>query len=339
VPPAPPNLDALPPRPGGARGVAPARSRVRKVVWLMLGAAAALYLLSGIYFVQPNERAVVRQFGRIAALDRSVPPGLHYALPWPLARVDRPKTTDIRRVFVGLPPSQRDAIARGDAQAMAASPASDILTGDVNILKVTMAVQYQVADPAAYVCATVSPDRLVFDAVQGAMLDLLAVAPVDEALTTGKVALQNDTLARSQALLDQYSAGVRLIAANVETIEPPQAIVTTFKDVASARQDAAKAVDRSRAESDRTVARARGDAAQSRESAASYSQTRVSRARGEADRFLAMLTEYRRAPQVTRDRLRIQTFERLLGKVRTYILDNQPGEPPANLRIIEPGRR
>jgi len=300
-----------------------------------------VYAASGFYFVQPDERGVVRWFGRVPYAQRMPPygvgPGLHYALPWPVCRVDVPKTTVFRRVLVGMPPELRDAISRGETWAMRASPASDVFTGDVNILKVTMAVQYQVVDPVAYLLATEDPDELVRVTVQGVLIEKLAELPVDRALTVAKSQLENDTRQCAQELLDAYGCGVRLIPqlTNLESIEPPRAVINAFKDVVSAKKDGEKAIDDAIAEANRILPQARGDAAQILEEAQGYYQTRVKRARGEAESFLNLLAEYRLAPGVTADRLRLQTFEKVLAKVRKVIVDNKPGDPPTRIRIID----
>ena len=314
------------------------RRCLRNVILALLG-ILVVYALFGFYFVQPDERGVVRWFGRVPESQQVPPhgvgPGLHYAPPWPICRLDVPKATVVRRVFVGMLPEQREAIAQGDTEAMRASPKSDVFTGDVNILKVTMAVQYKLADPVAYLFASADPDKLVRVAVQGVLIEELAELPVDEALTVAKAKLENDTYGRAQSLLDAYGCGVQLVATNLESIEPPRAIASAFKDVVGAKKDGEKAVDEAIAEANRILPRARGDAAQVLEEARAYYQTRVSRARGETDRFLNLLAEYRRAPGVTGDRLRLQTFERVLAKVRKIIVDSKPGEKPTRIRIID----
>lgn len=293
------------------------------------------YLASGVYLVQPDERGVVRWFGRVPVGSRKVPPGVHYALPWPLCRVDRPKTMEVRRVYVGLRPEEKEAIAAGGFDAMIASQISDMLTGDVNILKVTMVVQYQIADAVAYLFAVDEPDKLVRDTVQSVLIERLAGLPVDEALTVAKTRLQAETLEQSQRLLESYGCGVVLVAANLESIEPPQAINPAFQDVVSAKKDGEKAVDRAAAESNRILPRARGDASTIREEAEAYRRSRVSSARGEADRFLSVLAEYVRNKDVYEQRLLLQTLETVLPRIRTYVLDNLPGHAPTNIKLIE----
>lgn len=314
------------------------RRRVRTIITLALLGALVAYAATGFYFVQPDERGVVRWFGRVpdSQLAYGVAPGLHYTLPWPCCRVDCPQITVVRSVFVGMDPQQREAIARGETWAMQASPASDTFTGDVNILKVTMAVHYKVNNPVAYLLATEDPDELVGVAVQGVLIDELAALPVDGALTNAKAKIEFNTQQRAQRLLEEtYGSGVQLVGTNLESIEPPRAIVSAFKDVVSAKKDGESAIDRAVAEANRILPRARGDAAQILEEARGYYETRVSRARGEADSFLNLLAEYRRAPGVTENRLRLQTFEKVLAKVRKVIVDNKPGETPAKIRIID----
>ncbi|GAG13539.1 unnamed protein product, partial [marine sediment metagenome] len=133
-------------------------------------------------------------------------------------------------------------------------------------------------------------------------------------------------------------AGVLLTAANLESIDPPRAIIAAFQDVVSAKKDGERAVDRAVAEQNRILARARGDAVRIREEALGYAHTRVSQARGEAASFLSVLTEYRKDPKVFRQRLLLETLETILPDIRTYILDQKPTDPPTRVKIIETER-
>jgi membrane protease subunit HflK len=315
-------------------GVGPQRW-YRSAVLVAVLAVAVAYFGAGFYFVQPNERGVVRWFGHIPDSQKRVEPGLHYALPWPICRVEKPKTTEVRRVYVGLHPDVRGAIARGDIQAIAASPRTDMLTGDINILKVTLVVQYQVCDPAAYLTGAEDPDGLVRNTVQAMLIETLAGLPVDRLLTTAKVELQTKTLSQSQALLDRYGCGVRLVATELESTDPPSAVAEAFNEVVSAKKNGEQAVDQATARANTVLPRARGEASRIRQEAEAYRLGVVNRARGDANRFLQLLAEYRKAPGVTADRLRLETFDQILPNVRVYVLDNKEGDRPTNLKIID----
>jgi len=306
--------------------------------WLpgVLAALLLAYLATGFYFVRADERGVVRWFGRPG---RVVQPGLHYALPRPFCEVDRPRTEEIRRVHVGMDPRQRDAIVRGDMDAIIRTSETDLLTGDVNILKVTLVVQYQILDPADYLFETSAPDALVEQVVETILVESLSGLPVDEALTARKAWLQLTVMERSQEVLDGYGTGVRLVSTTFDAITPPRAIVDAFQDVVSASKDAERLIDEAVAGSNNALAEARGLAVESEEAALAYRSTRLGRARGEAARFRSLLTEYRREPEVVRERLLLERMEKVLPRLRTIIVDDPDDGAPTDLRVIDRGER
>ena len=299
----------------------------------MLLIAVLAYLASGIYVVQPEERGLVRRFGRIAQSD--VQPGIHLAFPWPIDRVDKPRTTEVRRVSVGLSPEDAEAIAMGDIAAISRTLDTDILTGDENILKATMVVQYHIADVADDLTGVDDPDRLVRTTVLAILVDLLGGLSVDDALTVAKGPLQTQVALRAQERLDEYGCGVRVLSTDLAAVDPPLAVIDAFKDVASAKKDCERSRDMAIAFRNSLLPQARGQAAEMTEEAEGYRARRINQTRGRADRFLAQLEAYRQAPEVTRDRLRLQTFDRILPRIKTYILDHKPGEPASRLRLVE----
>lgn len=303
---------------------------------VVVGLTLVVWLATGVYFVAPDERGVVRWFGRVPPGLASVSPGVHYALPWPFAVVDTPRTSEVRRVTVGMTLEQREAVANGEIEAIAASPATDMLTGDVNILKVTLVGQYQVADPVAYLFGAATPDQLVHDTLNAALIEKLAGMPVDEALTTGKAALQLQVQQAAQAALDRYGCGVQLVSTTLEAIEPPRAIMKAFQDVVSAKKDGERVIDSATAEASRIVARARGQAAREQAAAEGYAERRVAAARGEAARFESLLAAYRESPAIFRQRLLLQTMEVILPQMKIYVIDEQADDPPTRIRIMEP---
>ena len=316
----------------------PTRSRVRsRVVRRILGALSAIglvaYVASGTYIVQPDERAVVRRFGGIVA--RNVRPGIHWAFPWPIDQVDKPRTTEVRRVIVGLAPEEADEIRLGNIAAITRALETDVLTGDENILKSTMVVQYQISDAAQFLFGTANPNELVRMTVAAVFADLIGGLTVDDALTVGKTLLQSQTLIRAQQRLDEYGCGVSLLSTDLTDVSPPLAVLDSFNDVASAKKDRERSRDQAVAFRNTILPQARGAAAQRVQQAEAYKLRRVNHATGQADRFVAKYEAYRENPVVTRDRIRLEYFERILPRMRTYILDGNPDEPVTRLRLVE----
>lgn len=338
-------------RSGGARGVF-----VASVCALIL---LTVYFATGLFFVQPDERAVVRWFGRVTEASAKLPPGLHYALPWPFCRVDRVRTMEVRRLIIGLPSAGNEmprASSSGDGQLgdtqgepesaasgrqtdtrlkPESSGAYDMLSGDVNILAVTMVVQYQVATPADYLVGTAAPDRLVERTVRSVLIEQLAGMPVDQAFTGAKAGLQFDTLRESQVLLDRFGCGIQLVATNLEAIDPPAEVLPAFQDVVSAKKDGERAEDWAATAAARMLGQARGQSASRLSEAQSYAYSRVSRARGESTRFLSVLGAYRKNPELFRRRYELQALERVLPRLRLFVMDRVAGDAQSTVRIID----
>lgn len=300
----------------------------------ILALAVAAYFAGGFYFVEPDQRAVVRFGGRLTAAE--VPPGPHYAWPWPLGNVVRLQTTQIRRVIVGFDAEARERISRGDVDAMTASPRTDMLSGDTNILKVSLVVQYQVTDPAAFVLRCVAPDELVRVVAQAVLVETLARRPVDELLTGARVDLRDRGREQMQRRLDHYGCGIGLVSVSVQSVEPPQAVIAAFNDVTDARYYHARLVQRAGNEADVAIRAARAQAFERVQAARDYAAQVLARARGEASSFLQQLASYRLAPDVTRQRLLLETLDRVLPSVRTWVLDDGNGRYPVDLRFVEP---
>ncbi len=280
----------------------------------LAGALALLLLIAwfstGVYTVAPDELGLVRRFGRLVA-DR-VPAGMHFALPWPIDRVETPRVTDVKRIEVGW---------RSLGELSSEPRRSDMLTGDENILKVMMMVQYKVSDPAAFRFRTDAPHWLVERAVESALAAKLASMPVDDVLTAAKGEIHRDTLQAAQELLDAYDCGIRLLNADLQQVDPPFPVSDAFKDVASAGRDSQRAIDDAMGYESSVLNSARGEHQQILSRAQSSAKETVDRALGEASRFLALLKEYREAPDVTRARLYLDTMERTLAGMQIVIPD------------------
>jgi membrane protease subunit HflK len=294
--------------------------------WLGLLAAVLLatYLGSGFYVVNADEHAVVRRFGAVAA---RVGPGMHYRLPWPVDRVDVLKTTSVMKIGVGfrLPEKDSDTLE-----------GVELLTGDTNILTVALVVQYVIRDPADYLFELDQPQTLVGTLAESVLTQTVVGMPIDEVLTTGRLAIQAQVKVKTQETLDRYHSGIQISSVNIMNITLDPSVAQAFQDVADAMADREKTQNEARAYANDQIPRARGEADQTVGNAKNYKQQRVAEAIGDTTRFLALLKEYQKAPDVTRSRIYLDAMEKILPKVKLYVIDSQGGRVPVNLRVTAP---
>lgn len=302
---------------------------------LLVGLAllpVVIYILSGVYVVNPGEAAVVRRFG--AVIQPRVEEGLHYRLPWPVDRVDIVNVATVRRESVGVTePSGEDHIHDEPMNKFRA------LTGDTNIIDVEVIVQYQVRDPAAFLFnVNLPPHRLIREAVRGSVTSLIAGLPVDEILTTERQRLQEALRTDAQRRLDAYGSGLVIVSINLQKAYPPDEVAEAFRDVASAGEDKAKVINEAQGHANSVVPEARGEAQKIRAEANAYAAQVVNAAKGAAQAFEAVLAEYRANSKVygeavTLYRYYLETMEQILPRVRVYVVNNDDGGQ-VNLRLI-----
>jgi membrane protease subunit HflK len=275
-------------------------------------AVAAVWALSGIYLVAPDQQAVETLFGKVVA--PRVMPGLHYALPWPIQSVAKLKVRQLQRLVVG------GEIA--DSVLGRTPPlASQFLTGDQNIINMRVVVQYSVSVPADYLFQTQNPAQVVGAAVESELARRVAHRGVDAVLTTEKAAIQEEVRAAAQKLLNDYRAGVALSTINIESVTPPAEAADAFRDVASARADTARIVNDAEGYANDLIPKARGQAQQSLEEAQAYQEKKINEAAGDAARFTQLVAEYSKAAQVTGQRLYLETMEQVLPRIKKVMVD------------------
>ena len=200
---------------------------------------------------------------------------------------------------------------------------SRMLTGDENMVDVNVIVQYRIVDPVHYLFNVRNPDRTVRLAAEAAIRQVVGRKPIDEALTTGKGVIQQETMETLQAILDRYRSGLTIVAVQLQDVNPPKEVSQAFKDVASAREDKNRLINESQGYRNKVIPEARGRVAEIVERATAYRETKVRQARGDAGRFLATLTEYRKAPDITRTRLHLEMIKEIMPSVEKVILDKQ----------------
>jgi modulator of FtsH protease HflK len=286
--------------------------------------AAVGYLATGVVTVNADEQAVVRRFGRVAA---RLGPGIHYRLPWPVDRVDVLKTTSVMKIGVGF------QLPDGEAGGVVGM---EILTGDTNILSVAVALQFVITNPAAYLVDVEAPAALIGPVAESVLTQTVVGMPVDEVLTTGRLAIQERVKSGTQAILDRYGSGIQLVSASIMTIAFDSAVAQAFQDVASASADRENKINEARAYANNVLPKARGEARSMVLAAQSYREQRIAEAVGASTRFVELLKEYSKAPEITRSRLYLEAMEKILPKVKKYVIDSEQGRQPINLRLSPP---
>lgn len=279
------------------------------VVWLVLG-LVGLWLLSGIYIVNPDEEGVVLRFGKY---ERTEGPGPHYALPAPIESVYKPQVTQVLRCEVGFRSTgQATTFRQGELRSVPKE--ASMLTGDENIVNVQFSVQYKISDAVKYLFNISDPTNLVRNAAEAAMREVIGNSLIDSAITDGKLKIQSDATVLLQQVLDRYEAGIQVLAVQMQDVHPPQEVSDAFKDVASAREDKSRIINEAEAYRNELIPKARGLAAEVENQAQAYKETRIRNAEGEANRFLALLKEYEQAKDVTKQRMYLETMEEILSR-------------------------
>ena len=286
----------------------------RKILYI-LGALFAIWLATGIYVVGPDEVGVVRRFGEYV---RQASSGMHYHLPVPFEKVETPKVTEVKRVEVGF-----RSVGNGRIRDIPSE--SLMLTGDENIVDVQLVVQYRIKSPEDYLFEVRQPAVTIHSAAEAALRQVVGARKIDEALTTGKAVIQDSTHQLLQTILDRYQAGIHIVAAQLQDVQPPREVVDAFKDVASAKEDKNRIINQAEGYRNDVIPKTRGEGEQILEQARGYMQQRIKDAQGDSARFVQLVREYRKAPSVTEKRLYLETMESVLPGIRKYIIDSENG--------------
>ncbi|MFO7802417.1 MAG: FtsH protease activity modulator HflK [Desulfovermiculus sp.] len=308
---------------------------------LVVALVVLLWLASGFYIVSPDEVGVVQRFGAYARTTQSGP---HYHLPIPIEAVKTPKVTEVKRVEVGFR-SQESGAGMGLSGFQEVPDESIMLTGDENMVNVQFIVQYQIKEARNYLFNIQNQKKAVKDAAEASMRDVIGSNEIDAVLTAEKFEVQSQTRERLQGILDSYDSGIRITAVKLQDVHPPQEVSDSFKDVASAREDKSKLINRAMGYRNELLPKARGKVASIINAAEAYKETNIRKAKGDSERFEKLLAEYKQASEVTRQRLYLEAMESVLAQVRsTYLLSEQsagsvvPYLPLDQLRNRNPGK-
>jgi membrane protease subunit HflK len=276
-----------------------------KVILLIV---VLLWVASGIYIVEPAEVGVVQRFG---AYNRTTGPGPHYHIPFPVESVQTPKVSELQKVEVGYKTVGHKE--EGGYQYQSVPEEALVLTGDENIIDVQVIAQFQIGNPVEWLFRVQRPYETVKAATEAAIREVIGNNTIDSALTSGKLEIQNTTKELLQSILDRYNTGVTVVAVQLQDVHPPKEVMDAFKDVASAQEDKNRVINEAQAYQNDIMPKARGQAATMINDAQAYAEAVTRKAKGEAARFLAILAEYNKAKDVTRERMRIEAMEQIFA--------------------------
>jgi modulator of FtsH protease HflK len=279
-----------------------------------------LWLGSGLYVVGPGERGVVLLFREAT---EQTEPGLRYHLPWPVQTHELVDIAQVRRVEVGFRTVAQETFgrdARGDVRTVPTEAL--MLTGDENIVELQFFVQYRIQDPLKFLFGANDPEGILHTSAEVALRSAVGRNTIDYTMTDGRVEVQEQAKSALQELLDAYQTGLLVSEARLLVVDPPSEVRDAFHDVVRALEDRDRLVKEADGYREGVVPNARGEAAQMVQQAEGYKAQRVIRAQGDADRFLKILTEYDKAKIITRDRLYLESVERIMPTIEKFILDS-----------------
>jgi len=287
-----------------------------RMMGLLVAIALAIWALTGIYIVDEGNRGVVTRFGRYS---ETTLPGPHWRLPAPIESVTIVNVEQQRFIEVGYR-------SGGRQQAMGSVPREALmLTQDENIVDIRLAVQYQIKDAKNYLFNVLDPDVTLKQVTESAERGIIGKSSMDFVLTEGRSGIADEIKAEVQQILDQYHTGIRVITVNFVDAQPPEEVQNAFEDAIKAREDEQRLKNEAEAYANEVVPKARGAAARLTEESEAYKLKLIAKAQGEAGRFKQLLTEYEKAPEVTRERLYLDTMESVLEKTNTLMLDVKGG--------------
>jgi len=283
---------------GGGGGNGPDLST--RTIGIIVAVLFIAWLFTGIYIVDPAERGVVTRFG---AYTKMTEPGPHWHIPWPIEAVQIVNVDEISSF----------------------THKASMLTKDENIVDVELTVQSRIQDAANYLYQDQAPEKTLRDATETVVRKTIGGEKLDFILTEGRSKVAADIRERVQRLVDTYKTGLLVTSVNMQPAKPPEQVKEAFDDAIKAREDKERLENKAEAYSNEILPQARGEAARIEADAKAYRDRVIAEADGQAARFSAVLAEYEKAPIVTRERLYLETMERVLGQSSKVLIDVPDG--------------
>ena len=273
-----------------------------------------LWLLTGFYKVNANEQGVVLRFGEWV---RTTSPGLHYHLPYPIEIAKTPKVTKVNKTEIGFR-------VIGTSQRMLLEE-SLMLTGDENIVDINFSVFWIIDDAGKFLFKLRNPEKSVKSVSESVMREVIGITPIVDALAAGRQEIETKSLSKIQIVLDNYESGVKITQLQLQKVDPPDQVIDSFRDVQRARADKEKVINEAIAYKNDLIPRARGEAEQILQEAEAYKREIVARSEGDADRFNSVLKAYKNNEEVTRNRIYLETLEKIFQNATKVIIDTKQG--------------
>jgi membrane protease subunit HflK len=287
---------------------------------LIGGVIVLIWLGSGVFIVQEGQQAVVTSFGRYS---HTVDAGFQWRFPYPFQAHETVSVTQLRSTEVG-----RNSVSQATGLRD-----SSMLTQDENIVDIRFTVQYRLKDARAFLFENRDPEAAVTLAAESAVREIVGKSKIDSVLYEQRDAIANDLVKSIQAQLDRLKTGVLIVNVNVQSVQPPEQVQAAFEDTLKAGQDGDRLKKEGQAYASSEIPKAQGTAARLRQEAEGYKARVVSQAEGDADRFGRQLTEYQKAPQVTRERLYIDTMREIYSNITKVMIDAHNNSSLLNLPL------
>ena len=285
---------------------------------LLVVAAIVIWGLSGFYRVGADENGVVLRFGKYL---ETTSPGLHYHVPTPIESVIIPNVTRVNQTDVGF----RGADDSTRIRQLDVIEESLMLTGDENIVDIDFTVQWRISDARKYLFNLQLPIGTVKAVAESAMREIVGRMDIDNVISEQRALVEQSTQELMQTILDDYGAGILVTEVKLAKSDPPAQVIDAFRDVQAAKQDQERKRNEAEAYRNDIIPRAKGEAAQIVFQAEGYKRQTVAEAEGEVSRYLAILTEYTRAKDVTRQRMYLETLEEVFGGMNKVVIDSASG--------------
>jgi membrane protease subunit HflK len=299
---------------GGSRG--PSGGASMKGIGFFIAGALLLWGLSGFYIVDEGNHGVETRFGKYIATNQS---GLNWHIPAPIERVDIINVRQQRFIEVGY----RTA---GSEQSRGSVPKEALmLTKDENIVDVRLAVQYQVKNAKDFLFNILNPAASLKQVIESAQRGVVGSSTMDFVLTEGRSEIVAQIKKEIQDIMDYYQSGIQVTSVNLQDVQPPEQVQNAFEDAIKSREDQQRLINEAEAYSNDVVPKARGAAARKIQEAEGYKEQVIAQAEGETSRFSQLLAEYKKAPDVTRQRLYLESMESVLAESNTVMIDVKEG--------------